>query len=464
MLTEIRTLLVETGRVWWRLFPQLLSIFLLGWLAAQVLSKVAVWVAEFNAWVALGLFALTFVCRLVAIVLILRLVGLELGIRDLLPAEERIVDDRETSLTHLLAVTLLPFLALYAAFGEVTARADVLHAEQMFRQGVFGPDTILGVLNTAATTRPLFLVGVVVGVYVVRRVLDAAHERTGWRLLGIAVAAVEGFFLVLITMGGIRLVQLAMIWIENRAVVGWLDQAREVLLAVLGQISAVFPVALTAAARFVVDEVWPMFWKTLSQPIIWLAVAALVYGSRVLSLAELWRKGQPYAARVPGATVFSSYRDKLALKSPGPPPSGVRRAAREFNTVFLGDINDKYLPTVHSIRLVLRAGVTFLACYVAAYTLIRVLGNLIETGVHLITGGHPVEFWFVFGPTLGLLPDVIIEPLRLCLLAVTFQRCLVLFQRRAIGASVAEAEAAPLTDPAPADPAGAGPATTEVGR
>ena len=194
-----------------------------------------------------------------------------------------------------------------------------------------------------------------------------------------------------------------------------------------------------------------MFWGTLSQPIIWLAVAALVYGSRVLSLAELWRKGQPYAARVPGATVFSSYRDKLAFKRPGPPPAGVRRAAREFNTVFLGDLNDKYLPTVHSVRLVLRAGIAFLACYVAAYTLLRVLGNLIESGVHVITGGHPVDFWFIFGPALGLLPDVLIEPLRLCLLAVTFQRCLVLFRSRSTGLVVRPPVTVPFADPVSAE-------------
>ena len=49
--------------------------------------------------------------------------------------------------------------------------------------------------------------------------------------------------------------------------------------------------------------------EVVGQPIIWLAVAALVFGSQVLSLAELWRKGQPYLEKVPGSTAFASHAE-----------------------------------------------------------------------------------------------------------------------------------------------------------
>ena len=45
-------------------------------------------------------------------------------------------------------------------------------------------------------------------------------------------------------------------------------------------------------------------------------------------------------------------------------PRGSGRAAVELKEAFLGDIDDKYLPTFHSLRLVLRAGVVFLGSYV----------------------------------------------------------------------------------------------------
>ena len=101
------------------------------------------------------------------------------------------------------------------------------------------------------------------------------------------------------------------------------------------------------------------FWEVLSQPIIWLAVAALVFGSQVLSLAELWRKGQPYAA---GAR-RDGLRAATGRKHRGPAarPAAARASgwpAGQLREAFLGDIDDKYLPTFHSLRLVLRAGVS----------------------------------------------------------------------------------------------------------
>ena len=52
-------------------------------------------------WLTLILFAFNFVCMLVAAVLILSLAGRELGIRELLPPDERTVDDRDPSFSRL---------------------------------------------------------------------------------------------------------------------------------------------------------------------------------------------------------------------------------------------------------------------------------------------------------------------------------------------------------------------------
>jgi hypothetical protein len=40
----------------------------------------------------------------------------------------------------------------------------------------------------------------------------------------------------------------------------------------------------------------------------------------------------------------------------GAPPRGFRLAATQVKEAFFGDIDDKYLPAFHSLRLVLRAG------------------------------------------------------------------------------------------------------------
>ena len=185
----------------------------------------------------------------------------------------------------------------------------------------------------------------------------------------------------------------------------------------------------------------------LTQPLLWLAVAALVYGSRVLSLAELWRRGQPYAARVPGASVFARYAEKRALRRVGPPPRGVRLAADQTRQAFFGDLDDKYLPTFHSLRLVLRAGVLFLGSYILAYALVLIAQNYFETLLHWIVGGRDYVFWVRWEPAVAVLTEAPFETLRLCLLAVAFRRCLELFSQRV--------EAAAATPPPAPVPVGA---------
>ena len=433
---ELRTLAVGTVRLWWRLLPQLLGIYLLGWLGSQLALKLAVQLGDTSAWLALVVFSLNFLCQLVAIVLILRLAGRELAIRDAIPVEERLEDDRDTSLTRLLAVTLLPFLALYAAFGQVNAAASQLANEQLFRNGAFGgADSVLGVLNNAATQHTGWLLLLLVGIYLVRRVLDAAHDRTGIRVLGLLVALVESFFLLLVIMGGIRIWQQVRIWLEDRAVLGWVDAVRETVLDALRSLWSGLPEIVVQTAEFVRDEVWPLFWQVLSQPIIWLAVAALVFGSNVTSMAELWRKGRPVASRLPGAAALVRRAEQRAERQQRSDPAlagrrSVRFVAGEARELLLGDVNDKYLPTIHSIRLVLRAGFVFLAAFVILYTLLAVAANLLQTLVQLVLGGHTVAFWFLYGPYLDLLYTLPFEPLRLCLLAVAFYRCLEVFQAK----------------------------------
>ena len=39
MLTDLRILVVDTARVWWRLAPVILPIYLLGWLASELVLR-----------------------------------------------------------------------------------------------------------------------------------------------------------------------------------------------------------------------------------------------------------------------------------------------------------------------------------------------------------------------------------------------------------------------------------------
>jgi hypothetical protein len=273
---------------------------------------------------------------------------------------------------------------------------------------------------------------------VLRRVLDFIAERTGLRILGLLVVLIESFFLLLVITGGIRVLQTFLAWLGDRTVMQWLAAIRNALAEFFAIFKIDLPEILTRTWAFIADTVWPVLVDVIAQQMLWLAVAALVFGSRVLSLAELWRKGQPYAARIPGATAFARYREKQAFRRLGPPPKGVRLAAARVQEAFFGDIDDKYLPTLHALRLVLRAGPLFLGSYIFVYNMVIVAGNYLEKLLHWLVGGHEVQFWVRWEPVFALVQDALVEPVRLCLLAVAFRRCLELFAQRSAAPAVVQ--------------------------
>src|SRR4051794_14368616 len=221
--TDLRVLVVDTGRLWWRILPQLLSLYLLGWLGTRVMQTIALVLGDVSGWLALAFFTLGILSELIAVVLILRLAGRELGTRALIPEDEIVHDDREAGVTNLLAVTMLPLLGLYAAFGKINEAAIDLYNQQAVRYGVFGSDQyVQGQLNDLAVAHPWRLLLIVVSLYVVRRLLDVAHERTGWRPLGFLVTALEAFFVLFVIVGAVRLWQTGQLWLESRALMGWL--------------------------------------------------------------------------------------------------------------------------------------------------------------------------------------------------------------------------------------------------
>jgi hypothetical protein len=188
---------------------------------------------------------------------------------------------------------------------------------------------------------------------------------------------------------------------------------------------------LVTAVEYVRDNLWPILRDEVTQPIIWLAVAALVYGSRVVSVAELWRKGRPLVRREERVATRTAHR-AAATGTTGPSHGRGVRVGLELREAFLGDIDDKYLPTIHSVRLVVRAGFVFLGAYLLAYALQAALTNYWQQVVEAVVGGHPGEFWIAWNPVVDLAEAVPFEPWRLCLLGVAFYRCLEIFRARAI--------------------------------
>lgn len=414
----------DSWRVFIRLFPKLVTLQLLGWLGYGASLRIAASLVEKSAWAALVVFSAGFVAVLTAVVLQLRLVGAELGIRRVLPPTAP-TDDRDQSVPRLLALTLLPFLGIYAAFGYVQDRATDLVVASLTQTGFLSDMTIMKQFQPRTATGILIVIAVIAGAYLVRRSLDLLHEFTDRRILGLAAAFVEAFFMLSLILAGGNLLTFVKDWLSDRVLSSWVDGWVDGLSAVLAQIKVNLPQLILTVGRFLQDNLFPFLLHVLSEPIAWLAVAALVYGSHVLSVAELWRKGEPPARAV--EKLAERERRHQAVRS-----SGVgRRAWLEFQELFLGDIDDKYVPTLQSLRLVLRAGLLFLAAFVVLHLVVTRAEDAWAHGILWLIGGHRSEFWYTWGPLVDLTREVPFQPLRVCLLAVTFSACLTRFRARA---------------------------------
>jgi hypothetical protein len=48
--TELRILIRDTGRVWWRLLPVILAVYPLGWLGNELALRIAVIFGDISPW------------------------------------------------------------------------------------------------------------------------------------------------------------------------------------------------------------------------------------------------------------------------------------------------------------------------------------------------------------------------------------------------------------------------------
>lgn len=438
----------DTARVFWRLLPLLIATYALGWLGSEIAINLAAKAADVNAWFALGVLSLGFVAILSATIACLRLVGDELGVRADLP-DGAVEDDRDASFANLLAITLLPFLGIYAVFDHIQDAARRLELQVFFERGVFA-ETVAAQLNPFRSKRAMIIAAcVVVGAYLVRRAFDLLHEKTDIRPLGLAAAFMEGFFMLSLLLSGGQLLRHIQLWWRDREFNAWGHTFVQGLDNVFSLIKIDLPDVLVWLGHFFTETLWPTLTAALFEPVLWLAVAALIYGSNVLSIAEIWRKGETLESKLPGSATSRATRH---IESEKKTAGRGRRAWLEFQEVFVSDVDDKYLPTIQSVRLMLRAGLTFMSAYLVLYAIVTLAQRWIDRTLTNVVGGRPATDWVAINPGFSVVINTVAEPIRLCLLAVAFHTALRAFKARAeqpVPAQPAPAAPEPAGFPAP---------------
>ncbi len=433
--SSLNQLVTATATVWWRTLPRLLTVVVLGWFGYRVFAQSAAMVVDISAWLSLVMLSFGFVIKLSSIILGLRIAGDELRIRQSVPLPDD--DPRDTSISHLLSITLLPFLGIYAVFDVVTEAANEIQVDYYVFGGLTFERPVLAQLNPQGSSLGVWLLlTLIVGLYLVRRLVEWWFERTGFRPLGLLAALVEGFFLLMVVLSGRQLLVSVRHWLDERTFRVWLDYPGWGLQQLLAWAGLDISALLAQFGSWWSEVVWPGISAMVVEPMLWLALAALVFGSQVISTADLWRRGEPVSVRARRSRIEVGDRE--------------RRVALEVQQAFFGDLNDKYLPTWQSVRLVTGVGATFFAAFVLCYGVLVTGEEWLRRWLFWVLGGHPVTFWSVAGPPIDLVVTAVGEPLRWALLAAAFQACLTLLATR----SGRSRPAAPEPQPAVPHPAG----------
>ncbi len=209
-------------------------------------------------------------------------------------------------------------------------------------------------------------------------------------------------------------------WVATRRIVVWFTSTRAELFAHFKPLELGWK-ATTWAAKTVFGGA--------GVPLMWLAVIGIVYG---VSMQANWRT----AARRTVGERSTAFIEKVL------PAGRFQRGWTVVPTPLRDKVSDyamsktgRYKPVVDSAKLILHGGPVALACYVLAYLSLAWLDpagsfygpsnhhGYLFRGMAWLVGPHDWGFWTSFVPTLGLISQLIVVPLRIALIATAFGYC-----------------------------------------
>ncbi|WP_327090698.1 hypothetical protein OIE66_08760 [Nonomuraea sp. NBC_01738] len=279
-----------------------------------------------------------------------------------------------------IAHTLLPFLVFYGAWGLFT---DDVRQYSILAQELFGVQQIhnLEFDPLAATT------AIAACAFVVRAVVEKLYERLRKAWLGLLTTAFETMWMFFAVVSVERFISQGADWMKSRALWAGVGDAAGSVLGPVGD-----------AVSFVLPDVW----NALVLPLVWVTIAAVVFG-RDMGAGEALIEGtrvQPRAGRVRAAA-----------------PEPVRKAAEFVSR----DLRDKYTPMFNGLRLVLGAGLVFFLVLCLSYTLLTVGRDWAFIGVTALVGPHESAWWTLWHGPVRFGVDLVYEVLRISLLAAALR-------------------------------------------
>ncbi|MGK9232954.1 hypothetical protein KXS07_14980 [Inquilinus limosus] len=444
MYRELLAPLVLTGKLWWRFWPQLTLLALIGILLNDQLLLLSVRIGFADHSLGFAALALVVLMKLVVTItgfLIMRPALPAVAAAQALAAGTAVPvtgpdpeppgdagsasrpaaptrRERLTSFATTLTIALVPFFAYYTASGFLW---ETIREYSMLSL-TLAPFGESGNLLDAIGAR--WLVVSVVATWILRRLFKSLRDRTGapiWRLL-IVLCETNWIFIGLFVLSQWK--DEAFAWVASGAAWDWLQRIWQ---AVLNPVSTAF--AATEPVEWALPDAMTVatgLFLYVLLPLTWLALAALIYGHDLgsdpgwMRHQRLQRIGNRYAA--------------------------LPKFVRDFIGHFIQGYRSRYLPIANSIRLTLHADLALLLIFVIGWRGIGWAADWLWIGATHLIGPHPLDLWQVLADGLALLlgspsgttPGILVEPLRVCLIAAVLETAFA----RAQAPAAPEAEAA----------------------
>ncbi|GAA4612477.1 hypothetical protein GCM10023195_53530 [Actinoallomurus liliacearum] len=305
-----------------------------------------------------------------------------------------VIKDPDEPYVTAVGRTLFPFVLVYLGWNLYTTDLrEVLRADA---QRLVNNGDVMNVGNVLDVSIPVCLLVAAVS-WALRVLCERRYEEKHGRTMGVLTAFFEVNVALYTLYSIMQVVMAAKRWLADRA----------------------FWHAITHAVPVPIPGPGPVK-DALVLPLVWLAIAAIVYGLEMRDREAI--RGTPLE-RLP---------DRL---------EGRRRRLAE---VASRSLREKYVPIVHAFRLAHRAGAYVFAWFCLCYVAIEVLLDPVQRGVVALIGtDHTVRFWNLVLVPVEFGHRMVGEILRLALLAATFD---LVMRRVSDGTPVAD-RPAPATDP-----------------
>lgn len=404
--------------LWVRCFPQLVACYLLGYLARVAAIEWAAWAGYDNYLWASLIMPLAGMARLGSYA------AMFLVIRPGIPALAGL-PARSARQIDLFATVIVPFFAIYLAWQMF--REDWLSF--VYRAGDYQLDKALTSDAPVELNPDMLPVGpvtvVIIGAALVARlVFGRLKDKLPTWLLPVRVYLDALWVFLVLTLSasnGLTLLINPSAWVSERRIIVWFNDTRESVFSHFHLLDVAWDAVMWALKTA---------FGGAAVPLIWLAVACIVYG---VTAKKDWRDS---ARRVAGDRVTrwidrsETTRTQLSTgwkRLPG-------KVRNEVRDQFTGQIG-KFKPITDSAHVIAAAGILALSLYVLGYLGLAWLdmsgsffraqlgSGYLFRGMGWLLGPHDIGFWFATWDPMALISHALIEPLRICLIATTLAWC-----------------------------------------